>query len=214
MKPDWQTDDGSVRLYRADCLEILPTLDGVDAVVTDPPYGNKSKFQGGGWARKSEYIRDGASWDDKPADVSHLIEMNLPTIIWGGNYFRLPPSRGWLVWEKDGAGTTFTLGHGELAWTNLDIPIRFFKHPRHKATGKHRPVHPTAKPLRLMEWCLSFVPDEANSILSTRQKRKRRIERALKNESRAAPRNKPAGLTPPVDVPDSTINPQCAGNSP
>lgn len=168
MADPWKrrVEIGDCVLYEGDCLEVMPTLGDVDAVVTDPPYGNQSKWHGGGWAAKSVYLVDGAKWDKSPSldIVAKLLIKNLPTILWGGNYFELPSSRGWLVWEKDGAGTCFTLGHGELAWTNLDIPIRFFKHPRHKGTGKNKPVHPTQKPLALMKWCLGFLPD-AETIL-------------------------------------------------
>jgi site-specific DNA-methyltransferase (adenine-specific)/modification methylase len=154
---------GNATLYLGDCLEILPVLGPVDAVVTDPPYGLGKLFSGGGWARKSAFVQNNDRvWDEiNPEAVYRLIDLQVPSIIWGGNNYELPPQRGWLVWEKDGAGTAFTLGHGELAWTNIKQPIRFFKHPRHKATGKHAPVHGTQKPVSLMKWCLNFLPKYA-----------------------------------------------------
>ena len=85
---------GDAILYHGDCMDILPTLDKVDAVVTDPPYGIYEK--GGKWGKKKELI-----WDKRPADnVLKLASIGKSAIIWGGNYFSLPPSRGWLVWYK------------------------------------------------------------------------------------------------------------------
>jgi DNA modification methylase len=81
---------GDCRLIQGDCLEVMPGLGPVDAVVTDPPYGigitrsNRLSISRG---------LGGGTWDDAPAKVSHILKMRLPSIIWGGNYFDLPPTR-------------------------------------------------------------------------------------------------------------------------
>lgn len=158
-KPDWQSDDGSVILYCGDCLELLPKLpEGcVDAVVTDPPYGigiNKSN------RLSVSRGHGGETWDDSPADISWLLPMGLPAIVWGGNYFDLPPTRAPLVWDKNNAGRDFA--DFEMAWSNLDMVARRIVHrPMNMDGGK---THPTQKPVRVMEWCLSFVKD-SKSIL-------------------------------------------------
>ena len=141
---------GDATLYLGDCLEILPTLPKVDAVVTDPPYGigiNKS-------SRLSvSRGHGGETWDEKPGDITWLLPMEIPAIIWGGNYFDLPPTRAPLVWDKDNAGRDFA--DFEMAWTNLDmVARRIIMRPMNMDGGKQ---HPTQKPVRVMEWCLSFV---------------------------------------------------------
>jgi site-specific DNA-methyltransferase (adenine-specific) len=143
-------------LYLGDCREILPTLAKVDAVVTDPPYGIARVWQGGsghGWgsARAKSEVRN--EWDAEPADLSAVMALSVPKIIWGGNYFQLPLSRCWLVWRKE-INPALSLGDAELAWTSLDKPVRVFDHPRNKLTGSKVPPHPTQKPVPLMEWCI------------------------------------------------------------
>ena len=143
---------GNAELYCGDCLEILPTLPKVDAVITDPPYGigiNKSQ------RLSVSRGHGGETWDDQPADISWIVPMGLPTIVWGGNYFDLPPTRAPLVWDKDNAGRDFA--DFEMAWTNLDMVARRIVHrPMNMDGGKE---HPTQKPIRVMTWCISFIPD-------------------------------------------------------
>lgn len=146
---------GPCRLLLGDCLDILPTLGKVDAVVTDPPYGI-------GITRSSRLAvsrgMGGGSWDDAPADLSGLPDVL--SIIWGGNYFHLPPTRAPLVWDKNNAGRDFA--DFEMAWTNLDmVARRIVLRPMNMDGGK---LHPTQKPVRVMEWCLGFIPD-ADHIL-------------------------------------------------
>ena len=112
---------GGQRLILGDCLQVMPLLGGFDAVVTDPPYGI-------GITRSARLAVSrglgGKSWDDAPADVSQIVALSVPTIIWGGNYFDLPPTRAPLVWDKDNAGRDFA--DVELAWSNLDMVARGF----------------------------------------------------------------------------------------
>jgi site-specific DNA-methyltransferase (adenine-specific) len=140
-------------LYLADCLDVLPTLGKVDAVITDPPYGLREKLQGGTWGKafEGEY----KNWDAAAAaDVSWLTSLeSRAKVVWGGNYFALPASRGWLVWNKPERG--LTMADAELAWTNLDQNIRTYDCSRNP-DGPTR-EHPTQKPLRLLEWTLRSV---------------------------------------------------------
>jgi len=148
---------GDATLYLGDCLEILPTLGKVDAVVTDPPYGI--------WINKSNRLSvsrgfGSDTWDAQPADISWLLPMSIPAIVWGGNYFDLPPTRAPLVWDKNNAGRDFA--DFEMAWTNLDmVARRIVFRPMNMDGGK---LHPTQKPIEVMRWCLSFIPD-AETIL-------------------------------------------------
>lgn len=150
---------GDCTLYLGDCLEVMPTLGPVDAVVTDPPYGLAKKLQGGTWGKK--FKGENEDWDAKAPSLRWIIDGWLPSIVWGGNYFNLPPSRCWLTWYKRDA--VRTMSDCEHAWTNFDANSRLFDWTI-AATNAERVGHPTQKPVALMEWCLGFVPD-ADTIL-------------------------------------------------
>lgn len=155
---------GNATLYLADCVEILHDILPADALVTDPPYGIGAIMKGGGWAISSGY-NDMDKWDSMPPQelVEQAIKKAKYSIVWGGNYFNLPVSRGWLSWSK--LGSAPKMADCELAWTNIDMVAREFRFHIENGflrTEKYR--HPTQKPIPLMEWCLSFLP-EAKSIL-------------------------------------------------
>ena len=157
---------GDAVLYHGDCLEILPTLPKVDAVVTDPPYGLADKWQGGGGGKRSSWRFDPSeamAWDTHAPDfVPAMVAQFDQAIVWGGNYFALPPSRCWLVWDKK-QNDQWTTGQCELAWTNLDRPIRAFRFAQCEQASEGHKSHPTQKPLALMAWCLKWV--DAETIL-------------------------------------------------
>jgi site-specific DNA-methyltransferase (adenine-specific) len=147
-----------VTLYLGDCRDIMPAVGKFDAVVTDPPYGigiNKSN------RLSVSRGHGGESWDDQPADMSWLPPLNIPSIVWGGNYFDLPPHRAPLVWDKNNAGRDFA--DFEMAWTNLDmVARRIVFRPMNMDGGK---LHPTQKPIEVMRWCVSYLPRDAATIL-------------------------------------------------
>lgn len=146
-----------VDLYLGDCREILPTLGKVDAVLTDPPYGIGYAAQPVVGKGKSRSNHEKKTWDDNPVDLTPILAMDdVPKIIWGGNYYDLPPTRGWLSWHKPDAPPS--LSHFELAWTSIDRTSKQFSWSI-AATNGERAGHPTQKPLELMKWCLGFLPD-------------------------------------------------------
>lgn len=167
---------GDCALYLGDCLEVLPTLKPVDAVVTDPPYGirlDKGMRYGGydglgrGIKRKPRIYEGG--WDaERPTREAFdaILSAAHRHIVWGGNYFSdlLPVSQKWLWWDK--LQTMPTYSDGELAWTSL--PGASTKKFVYNGSGLHAREkerhHPTQKPVALMEWCLGFLPD-ARTIL-------------------------------------------------
>jgi site-specific DNA-methyltransferase (adenine-specific) len=149
---------GLATLYLGDCAEVLPTLGRVDAVVTDPPYGLAEKLQGGSWGKK--FQGKDYDWDAKPGSLDNLPKV--PTIAWGGNYLKCPPSRCWLVWYK--RDSVRTMADCELAWTNLDANAKVFDWTI-AATNAERVGHPTQKPVALMKWCISHLPDGSNTLL-------------------------------------------------
>jgi hypothetical protein len=148
---------GPHRLFLGDNRDVLPLLGPVDACVTDPPFGLAEKLQGGTWGKKfrGEY----ENWDARPPAAEMF--GSVPSIVWGGNYIGLPPSRCWLVWYKRDAPRT--MADCELAWTNFDANARLFDWTI-AATNAERVGHPTQKPVALMEWCLGFLPN-AKTIL-------------------------------------------------
>jgi len=141
------------RVEQGDCLELLKSLPAgsVDAVITDPPYGIARVWKGGsgsGWGKAREQTADRNAWDATAPDLSAFLALDVPMAVWGGNYFDLPISRGWLVWNKP--ERNFSLSEAEIAWTNQDAPIRVCDCHR-SDSGR---IHPTQKPLQLMRWTL------------------------------------------------------------
>lgn len=159
---------GDCTLYLGDCLEILPTLGKVDAVVTDPPYGigesnerNQSRVR---LATPKDYGH--YDWDRAPASpeqISAIRACSRHQIIFGGNYFNLPPTSCWLIWDKQNTGD---FADCEMAWTNLNKAVRrvYWRWNGMIRKGHEERHHPTQKPLGVMEWCLTHVPD-AKTIL-------------------------------------------------
>lgn len=145
---------GDVVLYHGDCMDILPTLGKFDAVITDPPYGLGKKMQGGTWGVKQRIHREMLVWDNSPPEVNNLIDMvkmSDISVFWGGNYYGLPASRCWLVWDKQNAVPS--MSDCEIAWTNLDANTKRFSHP----VGRILNEHPSEKPLLLMRWTIEVV---------------------------------------------------------
>lgn len=165
---------GNAVLYLGDCREVLPTLPEVGAVLTDPPYGinyrsNHNSSRRGKWARWVRYENmPGIVGDDQPLDPSTLLALEVPTVIFGGNYCadRLPPSRCWLVWDKRDGIASNKQSDCEMAWTNLDQPSRLFRHmwsgllrAGEENVSKGPKLHPHQKPLALIRWCLQQFPE-------------------------------------------------------
>ena len=149
MKPYFETELG--KLYHGDCLEIMPELEPVDLVLTDPPYGLDKRWTGGTWFTKNVYEKDNCCWDKlQTKQIEYILGLNIPTIIWGGHYYRVPPSRCYLSWAK--RDNMPTMADFELAWTNFDKPSKEFYRPR---SGWQR-KHPTEKPLHLFIFCILF----------------------------------------------------------
>ena len=168
IKPYYQSD--RVTLYHGDCLAVLPTLGAgsVDAVVTDPPYGiGKRLVRGGRGGSFDMLIDSGADKWDKPVDPSAFSEMfrvSTHQIIWGGNFYALPPCHKPLCWDKVRPNQR-KLSEWEYAWTSFIGRAQLFRHCANGGfVSKEQRVHPTQKPLRLMEWCLSFLDSDCSVL--------------------------------------------------
>ena len=161
MIPKPYYEDAHVTLYCGDCREILPQLGTFDLLLTDPPYGHGDKWQGGTWGA-AEMYKDAMKWDaETPSEetIADVLKAATVGIVWGGNYFRLPPSRCWLSWEK--SSRMDTLADFELAWTSMDRPCKAKREDRNP-DGKR--CHPTQKPLSILRWCFGFVADAKTII--------------------------------------------------
>lgn len=154
-------DRDGITLYCGDNRDIMPHLGRFDLLLTDPPYGHGDRWQGGTWGAADMY-KDAMQWDQttpRPEVIEACLRAADVSIVWGGNYFVLPPSRCWLSWEK--SSRMDTLADFELAWTSMDRPCKAKREDRNP-DGKRQ--HPTQKPLSIMKWCLTLCPD-AETIL-------------------------------------------------
>lgn len=146
-KPFYRSDRAT--LYCADALAVLPLIPPGRAIVTDPPYGigiAANPF-------RQKFARQ--DWDDAPASAEHIaaiLAVGGEAVIWGGNYFDLPPTQCFLIWDK-GQPEDFSSAMVEMAWTNLSQPAKMFSY---RVTG-YKKEHPTQKPYELMAWTLGFV---------------------------------------------------------
>lgn len=174
MKPYYDKD--GITLYCGDWRDVVSDLDRFDLMLTDPPYGilnlqgtgstpciRKSRRQQGSGTLKNRILnRSNVEWDIAPTakELLTLFEKTSKRIIWGGNYFPLPPTRAVLVWDKCQPWTNFS--QVEIAWTNLERPAAIFKHDKSDIDDK---MHPTQKPLPLMQWCIGLAGEDSHTIL-------------------------------------------------
>jgi site-specific DNA-methyltransferase (adenine-specific) len=164
----------NVTLYCGDCREILPTLSGIDAVVTDPPYGISVLKDGGGFFTgpngQSAKFWGSIKGDDVEFDPSPLLAVAKKTVLFGANHYanKLPNSARWLVWDKRSGRNSNPLADCEMAWTNDTRPARLFSHLwigacRESERGQH--FHPTQKPTVVMEWVIEVMHIEAGETI-------------------------------------------------
>lgn len=125
-----------------------------DLAIVDPPYGlGKRTTDGGGTNTQTKFMKDirRSNWDDATPNSEYfkeLFRVSKNQIIWGGNYFPLPPTRTIICWEK--VVMIPTMSQIEIAWTSFDSPARIIKINN---TDKNR-FHPTQKPVDLYKWLL------------------------------------------------------------
>ena len=162
MKPYYETKLG--KLYHGDCLEIMPQLEPVDLVLTDPPYGLDKKLSSGGGKHKNAKFRvsyENENWDKKisPGHFNAMFNISKHQIIFGANYYTMPPTRGILCWDKKQYMPTFS--RWEYAWTNFDKPAKMFE----VRNGSENRYHPTQKPTALFIQVISFYAKQGWTIL-------------------------------------------------
>jgi site-specific DNA-methyltransferase (adenine-specific)/modification methylase len=159
---------GDATLYLGDCMDILPTLDKVDAVITDPPYGIGDRLVKGGKGGSfdSLVLSKANLWDKKPSkELLDLIRSKGNVqFIWGGNFLDLPPCDKPLCWDKVRPNQK-NLSEWEYCWTSLVGRAEMFKHCANGGFLSSEPrYHPTQKPVEVMKWCIKKAKNP-NEIL-------------------------------------------------
>lgn len=150
-------------IINGDCRRGLVDLSLVDAVVTDPPYGmgdSSWASRPSKWRRADGFAPEG--WDEAPGRLDILRGFTGPMAVWGGNYFELPPSRGWLTWHKPDSPPS--MADLELCWTNRDMNARQFSWSI-SATNAERVGHPSQKPVALMRWTIRQLGLRPDSLI-------------------------------------------------
>ena len=148
-----------IEIYCGDCLDVMQGLENnsVDVIITDPPYGIniannpfRQKF-----AKKS--------WDGSPMSnkqLSEIMRVGDNQFIFGGNYFDLPPTQCFLIWDKM-QSFDFSSAQVEMIWTSLSKPAKLFRYN----VNTYKKEHPTQKPLSLMKWLVVNYTQENDAIL-------------------------------------------------
>jgi len=145
-----------ITIYHGDCREILPGIQEVGLVLTDPPYGIRVGKQK--WFSHQQNQAD-VYGDDESFDPRFLLQIGSKRILWGANHYadKLEASSSWLVWNKIGTMKRGIISDCELAWSDIGGPARMFTHQwigYFKASERGERYHPTQKPVALMTWCI------------------------------------------------------------
>jgi site-specific DNA-methyltransferase (adenine-specific) len=161
--------DPSINLHLGCSLQAMREMkdNQYDLAIVDPPYGvdTASAFQGSGKLKNRVLNNDNKiqRWDTAPSPeyFEQLFRVSKQQIIWGGNYFDLPPTRCVIAWDKVQPWENFS--GWEMGWTSFNKPAPLFKFDN-RTGGK---IHPTQKPIQLYKYCLEKFAKDGDKILDT-----------------------------------------------
>lgn len=170
-------------LRNVDCMEMMRDFPDkhFDLAIVDPPYGinaaTKSFMRQGKQTGKSMAVSGvkykESQWDSNTPDSAYFGELRRVSknqIIWGGNYFGLPASSCWIVWDKVTGDNLYA--DCELAWTSFGTAVRKFMFQwkgmlQGNMSEKEDRIHPTQKPVALYRWLLERYAKPGQRILDT-----------------------------------------------
>lgn len=170
LPPIYDTD--GIKIYNADCLDVMIALRPIDVIITDPPYGiNAADKSFANGTSKNIKMYAESNWDKmKPQRIYFELMKFISNkqIIFGGNYYNeyLGDARGMIFWDKGTGDNSYA--DGELAWTNYDRAIKKYKLTWVGANAKDRGSkreHPTQKPTELMVEIIKDYTNEEDIIL-------------------------------------------------
>ncbi|MBE4949943.1 DNA methyltransferase [Chryseobacterium culicis] len=159
-----------ITVTNEDNMELMARYpDGYfDLAIVDPPYGIGASEMQMGLGKKK--WNKGKKWDSLTPDNNYfkeLFRVSNNQIIWGGNHFALPISRGWIFWDKD-VQPTLSFSSGELAWSSFDLVLKkaFIEYSGFRGKEDEK-IHPTQKPIALYKWLLDKYAKQGDKILDT-----------------------------------------------
>jgi site-specific DNA-methyltransferase (adenine-specific) len=156
---------GGLEATCEDCMALMARYPDkyFDLAIVDPPYGIDINSSG----RLGHYGGKGKTWDAQIPSATYFDELRRVArhqIIWGGNYFPLPPSRCFLIWDKQQPeGVSFA--DSEFAWTSFDASAKTFRMRPQNADPER--IHPTQKPVALYRWMLENYAKPGMKLLDT-----------------------------------------------
>lgn len=170
-----------IEFYNKDCIEGMKSYPDkyFDLAIVDPPYASGNEAQSGYFNRFGERFdrykqKDDndkvkeVSWDIAPPKeyFDELYRVSKNQIIWGANYFNMPPCRCFIVWLKTNIPENFSMAMAEYAWTSFNDNAKVYKgsSARGEDSGK---FHPTEKPINLYKWLLTNYANKGDKILDT-----------------------------------------------
>ena len=159
-----------IKLYNCDCMEYMKDIPDkyYDLAIVDPPYGlDKSSTQGSGQLKNKTLNRGNMEWDIAPNKeyFDELFRVSKNQIIWGGNYFELPPCRCFVCWDKQQVWENFS--QVEFAWTSFNMPAKFKSICNRGGEADKGKFHPTQKPIKLYKYLLKTFSSPTDKILDT-----------------------------------------------
>ena len=158
-----------IQITNEDNMELMSRYPDnyFELAIVDPPYALMDKLVNGGAGRNGKFDKnkDSVKWDILPTKeyFIELMRVSENQIIWGSNYFDLPPTRCNIIWDKM---QEFTGSDFELAWTSFDKASKAFRMSRVEAYSQGK-IHPTQKPIELYKWLLEKYAKEGDKILDT-----------------------------------------------
>ena len=159
-----------VQLYNCDCLEYMKTIPNkyFSLSLVDPPYG--IGMDGGNVGYKGDNDFEKKEWDNAIPNIEYFDELKRVSanqIIWGGNYFPLPPSRGFIIWDKGEGFYNRTYAECEFAWTSFDRNAKVFKRDPLAMGDYHGKINPCQKPVQLYKWLLKNYAKPGDTIFDS-----------------------------------------------